>query len=161
MLGRRARELGIARIGQLRASAPSLDIGGDYEFFQRREWAAIRDTYGLRFRSKRSMDASLMYQAVAAGEVDVISAFSTDGRIEAFDIVLLEDERGVIPPYDAMILVSQRVARDLPDVLSALGELVGRIDAAEMRRMNLAVDQQGLSPGRVAQEFLDRLNSSG
>ena len=47
------------------------------------------------------MDPSLMYQAVANGQVDVISAFSTDGRIAALDLVLLEDERGAIPPYDA------------------------------------------------------------
>ena len=49
------------------------------------------------------MDPALMYQAVAEGEVDVISAFSTDGRIAAYDIALLVDDLGVIPPYDAIV----------------------------------------------------------
>ncbi len=154
----RARELGVERIGQLAPLAPDLEIGGDYEFFQRPEWAAIRDRYGLRFGSRRSMDSSLMYQAVATNEVDVISAFSTDGRIAAFDIALLEDDRGVIPPYDAVILVNARIQRDLPQVAEALRALVGRIDAAEMRRMNLAVDEAGESPAAVARDFLARLS---
>ncbi len=154
----RARALGVARISQLAPLAPGLEIGGDYEFFQRPEWVSLRDRYGLRFGSQRSMDSSLMYQAVATNQVDVISAFSTDGRIAAFDIALLEDDRGVIPPYDAVILVNQRIVRDLPEVVAALRGLVGRIDEAEMQSMNLAVDEAGESPGAVAQRFLERLS---
>ena len=66
------------------------------------------------------MDSALMYQAVADGEVDVISAFSTDGRIVAYDLVLLEDDLGVIPPYDAIVLVSERIPREMPEVVGAL-----------------------------------------
>jgi osmoprotectant transport system permease protein len=95
-----------------------------------------------------------MYQALAEGEVDVISAFSTDGRIAAYDITLLEDERGVIPPYDAIVLVSRNLAEDRPEVVEALRGLVGSIDADAMRRMNLAVDGEGLSPAEVAAGFL-------
>ena len=104
-----ARRLGIERISQLAPHAPQLEIGGDYEFFQRPEWTALQRLYGLAFRAERSMDSSLMYQAVAQGEVDVITAFSTDGRIAAQDIALLEDDRGAIPPYDALVLVGPRV----------------------------------------------------
>ena len=158
MRAARARELGVARISQLAPVAPGLEIGGDYEFFERPEWVSIREGYGLRFGSRRSMDSSLMYQAVATDEVDVISAFSTDGRIAAFDIVLLEDDRGLIPPYDALILVNQRVLRDLPQVAAALGGLVGSIDEAQMQRMNLAVDEAGEFPGAVARRFLEGLS---
>ena len=94
MRAERAAALGVARIGQLVPLAPRLEIGGDYEFFQRPEWAALRGAYGLAFRAQRSMDPALMYEALRAGQVDVISAFSTDGRIAADEIVLLEDERG-------------------------------------------------------------------
>jgi osmoprotectant transport system permease protein len=159
-LGMRAAQaaaLGIERISDLAPVAPQMEIGGDYEFFQRPEWASIQSAYGLAFRKERSMDSSLMYQAVAHGEVDVISAFSTDGRITAFDIALLEDDRGVIPPYAAIILVSPRVARDRPAVVEALEGLVGSIDADTMRRMNLAVDRGRRSPAEVARDFLDRL----
>ncbi len=154
MRGERAEQLGVHRIGDLAPLAPRLEIGGDYEFFQRPEWAALEKTYGLAFRRERSMDSSLMYQAVARDEVDVISAFSTDGRIAAFELVLLEDEQGVIPPYDAILLASPRVARELPEVRAALASLVGAIDGDAMRRMNLAVDGEGGSPAEVARAFL-------
>jgi osmoprotectant transport system permease protein len=150
----RAEQLRVRRIGDLAVVAPTLAIGGDYEFFNRTEWRAIRDTYGLQFRTQRSMDPSLMYQAVSKGNVDVISAFSTDGRIAALDLVLLEDDRGAIPPYDALVLASGRLQRQHPEVLDAVRVLAGRIDGDAMRRMNLAVDQDGRSPGGVAREFL-------
>jgi osmoprotectant transport system permease protein len=153
-----ARELGIERISQLGAHAPRLEIGGDYEFFQRPEWTALQRRYGLAFRAQRSMDSSLMYQAVAQGDVDVITAFSTDGRIAAEDIQLLEDDRGAIPPYDALVLVGPRAAREQPRLVAALAALAGGIDADAMRRMNLAVDQGGRTPAEVAREFLLSLN---
>jgi osmoprotectant transport system permease protein len=156
MRAERARELGITRISDLRALAQRLEIGGDYEFFQRAEWEALQRVYGLSFRRSRSMDSSLMYQAVAGGEVDVISAFSTDGRIAAFEIALLEDDRGVIPPYDAIVLASPELVAELPEVVDALRDLAGTIDADSMRRMNLAVDGEGRSPAEVARTFLAR-----
>ena len=118
MRRQQAEEIGARQIGDLAAFARRLVIGGDYEFFGRPEWIAIRDTYALAFESQRTMDASLMYQAVVGGQVDVISAFSTDGRIAAFDLVVLEDERGAIPPYDALILAGPRLVRERPDVLA-------------------------------------------
>jgi osmoprotectant transport system permease protein len=102
------------------------------------------------------MDPSLMYQAASQGTVDVISAFSTDGRIAALDLVLLEDDRGAIPPYDALILASARLTALHPQIIDALRALAGSIDADAMRRMNLAVDEEGRSPGEVAREFLEQ-----
>jgi osmoprotectant transport system permease protein len=152
-----ARSLGVARIGELTPFAPALSMGGDYEFFDRPEWRAVRDTYGLEFRERRSMDSSLMYQAARSGQVDVISAFSTDARILAMDLTVLADDRGAIPPYDAVILAGAKLALERPDVVAALRGLSGTIDAERMRRMNLAVDQDGASPEEVAQAFLSTL----
>ncbi len=148
---------GIARLSELAPIAPPLSMGGDYEFFSRPEWTAIRDAYGLQLRERRPMDPALMYQAIAEGAVDLISAFTTDGRITAYDLFLLEDDRGAIPPYDAMVLASPRLAREAPDVLAALGRLEGTIDARTMRGMNLAVDEHGANPAEVAADFLRRL----
>jgi osmoprotectant transport system permease protein len=150
-----AGELRVRSLSDLAPYASRLAVGGDYEFFQRPEWRAIQDRYGLRFREQRSMDPSLMYQAVANAQVDVIGAFSTDGRIAALDLVLLEDERHAIPPYDAVILAGPRVVREHPEAVAALRALAGAIDADRMRRMNLAVDQEGRSPEAVAEEFLE------
>jgi osmoprotectant transport system permease protein len=95
-----------------------------------------------------------MYQAASQGNVDVISAFSTDGRVVALDLMLLEDDHGAIPPYDALVLASGRLQERHPDVLGAVRLLAGRIDGETMRRMNLAVDEGGRSPREVAGEFL-------
>lgn len=148
-----AERLGVRSISQLASFAAELSMGGDYEFFARPEWAAIRTTYGLQFRQQRSMDPSLMYQAVASGAVDVISAFSTDGRISAYDLVVLEDERVAIPPYDAIVLAGPRLKARHPEVIEALRTLDGSITAEQMRRMNLAVDIDGKLPVHVARAF--------
>ena len=100
------------------------------------------------------MDPSLMYQAIAAGEVDVIGAYSTDGRIAALHLRLIEDDRHVIPPYDAVLLARPRLRAERPAVWAALRALVGRIDQSTMQRLNLAVDEQHRAPGEVARAFL-------
>jgi osmoprotectant transport system permease protein len=149
-----AADLRVRSLTDLARYASRLAVGGDYEFFQRPEWRAIQDRYGLQFREQRSMDPSLMYQAVANSQVDLIGAFSTDGRIAALDLVLLEDERHAIPPYDAVILAGARLVREHSDAIAALRGLSGTIDADRMRRMNLAVDQDGQSPETVAAGFV-------
>ena len=148
---------GLATISDLAPLAPRFVFGGDFEFFARPEWASVRDSYGLTFRELRSMDASLMYQAVAAGNVDVISAYSTDGRIAAYDLVVLEDDRGAIPPYDALVLAGARLAAAAPDVVAAVARLEGAISADRMRTMNFAVDESGEHPSRVAERFVRTL----
>jgi osmoprotectant transport system permease protein len=155
MRRQQAEGLRVTGIGDLAPYAERMVIGGDYEFFGRPEWAAVQAAYGLAFQDERSMDASLMYQAAAQGDVDVISAFSTDGRLTAFDLLVLEDERGAMPPYDAVMLAGPRLVADYPEAVDALRQLVGAIDADRMRRMNLAVDRGGDSPAAVAARFLE------
>lgn len=154
MRGSEARRLGISDLSQLAPTAPRLTIGGDYEFFARPEWRAIQSAYGLAFKDQRILDTSLMYQAAAQGEVDVISAFSTDGRIAGFDLTVLTDDRHAIPPYDAIILAGPALARDHPAALAALRGLAGTIDASRMRAMNAAVDHDHVTPEAVAAQFL-------
>lgn len=132
---KQAEKLGIKSIGDLAPYAPSMSIAGDYEFFGRQEWKAIRETYGLSFSRERQMQAEFMYRAAAAGEVDAISAFSSDGRIAEFDLVVLEDPQQAIPPYDAILLVASRRTRDKAFV-DALRSIVGAIDADAMREAN-------------------------
>src|SRR5690606_36987963 len=75
----RAEALGVRTIADLAGPAPRLAIGSDYEFFARPEWASVRDGYGLRFGRMREFQSTFMYRALADGDVDVISAFSSDG----------------------------------------------------------------------------------
>lgn len=134
-----AERLGIKTLADLAAHAPQLTIAGDYEFFSRPEWDAIRESYGLSFKAQRAMQAEFMYPA-AGNEVDVISAYTSDGRIAQYDLVVLEDPKGVIPPYDAVLLVSPKRAGDAA-LLAALKPLDGAIDVTLMREANLRAGQ--------------------
>lgn len=137
----KAEQLGIETIADLAAHAPELSIGGDYEFFDRPEWQNIKNTYGLAFGDTRRFQSTLMYQAVNSGKVDVISAFSSDGRIAAYDLRVLEDPRNAIPPYDAILLVSPKASK-IEGFIEALQPLIGAIDDRMMRKANYMVDRE-------------------
>jgi osmoprotectant transport system permease protein len=136
----RAERLGIATIADLAAHARELAVGGDLEFFVRPEWDALRAAYGLEFASRRQFESTFMYQAVVDGEVDVISAFTSDGRIAANDLLVLADPVGAILPYDAIVLVAPHRAEDAV-LLRALEPLVGAIPLELMQEANHRVDR--------------------
>lgn len=137
----RATALGIRSIDDLAKHATELKIGGDYEFFQRPEWTKLKQSYGLAFARTQSFDPSFMYTAVSERAVDVISAFSSDGRIAALDLVVLSDPRQAFPPYDAVLLIGPLAAND-ERVASALSPLVSHIPVANMRDANWLVDRE-------------------
>ncbi|MDX1562521.1 MAG: ABC transporter permease/substrate-binding protein [Gammaproteobacteria bacterium] len=141
---------GIRTIDDLVPYAAELTIGGDYEFFERPEWRALAERYRLSFRERVSMDSTLMYAAVATGDVDVISAFSTDGRIAAFDLVVLDDTRGALPPYDAVLLVNGTALERLGDDIALLRQFDGAISADAMRAANKHVDLDDGTVGEAA-----------
>lgn len=136
----RANELGVATLEDLARAAPTLALGADLEFLSRPEWTAVRDAYRLRFRQERTFNPTFMYRALADGTVDVISAFSSDGRIVADDLVTLADPRAALPRYDAVLLVAPNRTRD-ERLRAALAPLVDAIDIEAMRRANLEVDR--------------------
>ena len=155
----RAAALGIHSIADLAARAPTMSIAGDYEFFSRPEWARLRQAYGLSFRTQRQMQPDFMYAAVASGEVDVIAGYTSDGLIAKDDLVVLDDPRHAIPPYDAIVLVAPKRASDQA-LLSALQPLLGRINIAAMREANLrAAGGDGeSSPDAVARWLWQRVS---
>lgn len=145
----RAESLGITTLADLSSRSSALSIGGDYEFFARPEWTAVRDRYGMAFREKRSLDSTLMYSAVANGHVDVITAFSSDGRIAAFDLVVLEDPFDAFPPYDAVLLLSRAASKNRA-LVSALTPLLDSLDDRTMRNANRSVDLDSRPIAEVA-----------
>ena len=144
--------LGLNSIADLNPIAGDLSVGGDPEFFARPEWENVRDAYGLGAMDTRGMDSTFMYQAVRDREVDVVGAYTTDGRIAAFDLAILDDPVGAFPPYDAIILLSPN-ARQNPELVQVLSDLANTIDADLMREANRRVDLESQSP-RSAAEFL-------
>ena len=152
----RAQALGIRSIADLARRAQNLSIAGDYEFFGRPEWAALREAYGLSFREQRQMQAEFMYPAAAAGEIDVISAYTSDGRIAKHDLVVLEDPKRAIPPYDAILLVAAKRAGDRA-LMDAVRPLVDAIDVGLMRDANLRADGDAASVEGVASWVWDEV----
>jgi osmoprotectant transport system permease protein len=136
----RAKALGVTSLDDLAREAPKLTLGTDVEFLSRPEWKAVDAAYSLTFKAERSFQPTFMYRALGSGEADVISAFSSDGRIAADKLVVLSDPRGAIPPYDAVILVSPKRAND-QHLLDALQPLVGAVSVEAMRAANYSVDR--------------------
>ncbi|WP_114951060.1 ABC transporter permease/substrate-binding protein [Sphingosinicella terrae] len=136
----RAEALGVSSLDDLARAAPRLRLGADLEFLTRPEWRSVRDAYGIAFAEQRSYSPTFMYRAIADGSADVITAFSSDGRIAALDLVLLADPRRALPSYEALVLVSPGRAGD-SRFAEALAPLIGRIQVERMRRANLLVDR--------------------
>jgi osmoprotectant transport system permease protein len=153
-----AEKLGVHSIGDLVTHAGELSIAADYEFFERPEWKAIVAAYGLHFRQQRTMQSDFMYQAAHNGDVDVISAYSSDGRIAKYDLIVLDDPKHALPPYDAMLLVSPRRAHD-EKLIAALKPLVGTIPVELMREANLRASNGGAqgSPQGVAEWLWEKM----
>jgi osmoprotectant transport system permease protein len=136
----RAGALGIATIADLARHAGELTFGTDLEFLSRPEWTKLREAYGLAFRAQRSYTPTFMYRAVDSGDVDVITAFSSDGRIAAQGLMVLADPMHALPSYDAVVLISPRRAKDAT-LTRALAPLIGRISVERMREANFMVDR--------------------
>jgi osmoprotectant transport system permease protein len=154
-----AKALGVASIGDLAAHAPQLRLGSDLEFLSRPEWAALKSAYGLNFHTQRSYNPTFMYRAIESGEADVISAFSSDGRIAADRLTVLFDPKHAIPAYDAVILISPKRAANAR-LRKALQPLIGAIPVERMREANLTVDRDTdkRSPAQAAEALTKTLD---
>jgi osmoprotectant transport system permease protein len=154
----RAAALGIHSITDLASHAATMSLAADYEFFSRPEWAGIRKAYGLAFRAQRQMQPDFMYAAVASGEVDVIAGYTSDGLIAKYDLVVLDDDRHAIPPYDAIVLLAPKRSGDQA-LRMALTPLLGKIDIATMRQANLraAGNNGNSSPDAVARWLWEKV----
>ena len=128
------------RLDDLTRAAPQLQLGADLEFLTRPEWRSVQGRYALHFAGQRSYSPTFMYRAVADGSADVITAFSSDGRIAALDLVTLADPRRALPSYDAVLLVAPRRAGEAR-FLNAVRPLVGAFPVERMRQANLMVDR--------------------
>lgn len=155
MREKHAAELGIVKISDLEQYADELRPGFDHEFTMRPEYRMFEDVYGFSFKKDvMKLDPDLTYEALRNSSVDIIDAFSTDGRIAAFNIRVLKDDKNLFPPYDACIVVRQDILVEYPALKKLLGKLEGLISEKDMRQMNYAVTEQLRAPSSVARKFL-------
>jgi len=154
--GEEARRLGIDTLSAAVPHATRWRAGVGYEFMERADgWQGLVRTYGLVFaRPPMTMELGLIYRALKDREVDIIAANSTDGVIAALDFVVLRDDRGYFPPYEAAPIVRRETLRRHPALRGALADLGGILDEERMRRLNYAVDGEGRQVREVVAEFL-------
>ncbi|MEH6700539.1 ABC transporter permease/substrate-binding protein [Parasphingorhabdus sp.] len=153
-----ARTKSLKTLDDLARVSSDFNFGTDVEFLERPEWQMVQDKYPIRFRTARSFSPTFMYPALASGEVDVISAFSSDGRIAANDFVVLEDTKGAVPSYEAILLLAPKRAGD-DAFVAALNPLVAAITVENMREANYTVDRENdkKTPTQAARWLNDKL----
>jgi len=149
-----ARAKGITKLSDL-AQHPELRLGLTQEFLGRADgWPGLKERYGLPFATPRGLDHGIAYEAIAAGQVDVIDVYSTDAKIDKAGLLVLDDDRDYFPRYDAVLLYRADLPQRLPTTFAALAKLEGRIDDATMRRMNAAAELDGRGFDAIAASFL-------
>ena len=157
-----ADSLGLETLSDLAGVADRLTFGLSPDFIGRADGLpGLEETYGLVPGDVRSLLQAVKYQALVQAEVDVIDGYSTDGQIGRYGLVVLEDDRGFFPPYDAAPLVGREVALERPGVVAALTELSGRLDVETMRDLNRRVEVEGEDVATVAARTLAELGLVG
>lgn len=155
-----ADEYGLETISDLEPYAQDLQAGVDNSWIERKGdgYDAFLDTYGFDFNRVFPMQIGLVYDALQAGEMDVILGYSTDGRIASYDLVVLEDDLRLFPPYDASPVATNEVLENYPELEEILLKLEGTISEEQMQEMNYEADNNLKEPQLVAQEFLEENN---
>jgi osmoprotectant transport system substrate-binding protein len=150
-----AKNLHLQKISDIAPLAPKWRVGVGYEFLERpdgfRGWS---ERYALHFAGQpRVMDLGLIYRALIDHQVDIVAGNSTDGLIDSLGLVALEDDRRYFPPYDAVPIVRLATLEKFPQLRAALSDLAGKLTAADMRRLNYAVDAQHQDAAEVVRAF--------
>ncbi|MFM9414304.1 osmoprotectant ABC transporter substrate-binding protein [Peptococcus simiae] len=150
----------LSKVSDLERLKDTLKVGVDTHWLRREGdgYEAFQDIYGFAFNNMHSMELGLVYSAVHAGEVDCVLGYSTDGRINAFDLVLLEDDRHLFPPYDASPVATHDVLERYPELDGVLKRMHGVISSETMQKLNRRSDEDHVEPAIVAKEYLEENN---
>ena len=150
---------GVETISDLAKRASELDAAFDFEFAERPDgYAGLQKAYGLHFRQVRDMQPDLLYDALSNHRIDVISSYTTDGRLVTHHVRVLRDDRAFFPPYEAAIVVSSALLTKQPKLSKVLAALEGKFSEDTMRSLNAAVDAKRMTVEQAAHSALDRLS---
>ncbi len=138
--------------------AKDLRVGMDSSWMDRKGdgYPAFKKEYGYSFGTVRPMQIGLVYDALSSGKLDVAVGYSTDGRISAYDLKVLEDDRRFFPPYDASPLASDQLLKEKPELKPIVKKLEGKISTEQMQELNYQADGKGKEPATVAEDFLKK-----
>lgn len=150
-----AEKYGIKTFSDLVKQAPNMSLVCEPEFLERQDgYKGLQAAYGLNFKTAKSMDIGLSYDAVRTGKADVNDSFATDGRIAAFNLISLIDDKHFFPPYYAAPLVRDDTLKKHPEIADALNLLAGKLNDETMQKLNAQVDVDKKDPKAVASEWL-------
>ena len=136
-----------------------LVLAATIEFANREDGLeGLEKTYNMNFKSVEAVDGGLRYTTLMNGEADVVDAFSTEGLLKAFNLVVLEDDKSFFPPYYAAPLVKNETIEKYPELEEILNKLADLIDDETMRELNYKVDKLNEDPKQVAIDFLRENN---
>lgn len=156
-----AESLGIERLSDLKLNGRKLRAGVDFEFASRDDGLkGLTKKYGIEFASVRDIDPNIIYSVLAEKQVDIISAYSTDGRISVYGFTTLEDDLHFFPPYHAVIIGNQKTLKRYPALAPVLEKLSGTLNDDTMRGLNYEVDFKHREVADVAREFLQGLSNA-
>ncbi len=154
-----AEENNIETISDLEAYAGELRFGVDNAWINRKGdgYEGFQETY-FSFGEVFPMNIGLVYEAAANSHMDVVLAYSSDGRIKEFDLKVLEDDKRFFPPYDASPVIAGEVLEKYPEILNITERLHEQISTETMQELNYNADVKLMSPRKVAMEFLETHN---
>ncbi|WP_250860552.1 glycine betaine ABC transporter substrate-binding protein [Oceanirhabdus seepicola] len=151
----KAEELGIKTLSDLAEHAPNLIFASTQEFLERKDgYKSMQKVYGIEFKEAKGMDPGLCYAAVKDDKADVNVSFATDGRIPAFELFILEDDKSFFPPYYAAPIIRQDTLEKYPELEEVINLLAGKLTDSEMAKLNASVDIDHKDPKTVAKEWL-------
>jgi len=137
-------------------------FGGGNEILSRSDGIpTLKILYDMNFKKEVVLNGNDRYFAIANDEVHVIEAFSTDGMLLEYSLVVLDDDKNFFPPYHAVPVIREEIAEKFPELVDVISELTGQITDDIMRSLNYKVDVQGQDPKVVAEEFLREINLIG
>lgn len=153
-----AARFGIKTFSDMAAQASELTMIGPPEFEQREDGLpGIQKAYGdFKLEKYVSVDPGLRYEGLVNGQADVVVAFGTDGQIAAYDLLVLQDDKGLFPPYQIAPVVRQQALDANPKITELLNKLAPLLTDATMQRLNYEVDGKKREPADVAKEFLQQ-----
>lgn len=155
-----ADEYGLEKLSDLTDIAGEFSAGFDTAWLERENdgYPAFSETYGFEFGETHPMEIGLVYDAVKNEEVDIVLAYSTDPRIVAYDLVLLEDDKNFFPPYDAVPTIKQETLDEYPEIEDAIAPLIGTFDEEIIGELNGKVDLDEEEIEDVAIDYLREQN---
>ncbi|AIF43975.1 osmoprotectant ABC transporter substrate-binding protein [Virgibacillus sp. SK37] len=154
-----AEKNNIKTVSDLEPFASDLRFGVDNAWINRKGdgYEGFKQTY-FDFGEVFPMNVGLVYQAASSGHMDVVLAYSSDGRIKEFDLKVLEDDKKFFPPYDASPVISNELLEEYPEIKTITEKLSGKISTEKMQELNYKADVELMNPHQVAKEFLEANN---